>query len=204
MAKQKRAAAAAPPVDVPSVLLLDEGNKTVGRAKASLVKRWSLTKAETLFDTAQLAWFFVALGRNAEARELAENVAERVVFAGDANVWSAASNSISLAARLARANGDEPRRVSLVARLVEHPPVAKAPREALLKAVADATKDIRSAEVDPSQKWTLQGFARGCMRATYFRETAADGAYEEGVLDVQALEHTIDEGLAGLRAHLAR
>jgi hypothetical protein len=204
MATKKKAAATAPPVDVPSVLLLHEGNKTVARAKASLAKKWSLTKAETLFDTAQLGWLFVALGRHPEARELAENVAERVTFGGDPAVWSAAANSIALAARLARVNGDEPRRVSLVARLVEHPTVAKAPRDALVRSVADATKDIRSAEVDPSQKWALQGFARGCMRATYLRETAAEGGYEEGALDVEALERTLEEGLAGLRAHLAR
>jgi hypothetical protein len=42
------------------------------------------------------------------------------------------------------------------------------------------------------------------MRATYLRETAAEGGYEEGALDVEALERTIEEGLAGLRAHLAR
>ncbi|HSO31126.1 MAG TPA: hypothetical protein VLT33_01385, partial [Labilithrix sp.] len=119
-------------------------------------------------------------------------------------LWSPASNAVTLAARLARLQGDEARRASLVSRIVEHPAVAAMDREALVKWIAGADKDVRSAEVDPSQKWALQGFARGCARAAYFRETAAESGYEAGVVDVDALENTIDEGLAGLRAHLAR
>jgi hypothetical protein len=82
--------------------------------------------------------------------------------------------------------------------------VAVTPRSALVAALGEADKDVRSAEVDPSQKWACQGFARGCARAAYFRETAADGGYEPGVIDVEALERTIAQGLDGLRAHLAR
>jgi hypothetical protein len=94
--------------------------------------------------------------------------------------------------------------MSLVARLVEQPAVAMTPPEALARALAEPGKDLRSAEVEPSAKYALEGFARGCARATYFRETAAEGAYPAGVLDVAALDHTIDECLSGLRAHLAR
>lgn len=202
MATKKKAAAA--PVDVPRVLVTDEYNRSLIRVKATLAKKWSLTKMETLFETADLAWFLVAVGRAEEARELVDHVADRVSFTGDHDIWSPASSAISLAARLARLKNDEARRAGLVARLVEHPAVAPMPREAFLRWVAGADKDIRSAEVDPSQKWACQGFARGCARATYFRETVAEGAYEEGVLEVDALERTIAEGLAGLRAHLAR
>jgi hypothetical protein len=178
MAAKKKPAAA--PVDVPSVLLGEDGNKAVARAKASLAKKWSLTRAETLGDAVQLAWFSVALGRLDEARELAEHIAERVTFTGDYNVWTPVANAIALAARLARERNDEPRRASLIARLVEHPALAKMPREAFVKWVADSDKDIRSAEVEPSQKWALHGFARGCARATYFRETSKEGSYEPG------------------------
>jgi hypothetical protein len=202
MATKKKAAAA--PVDVPSVLVSDEYNKSLVRVKAALAKKWSLTGKDSLSDTAQLAWFLVAVGRDDEARELVDHVSDRVSFTGDHNVWSPAASSISLAARLARQKNDEARRASLVARLVENPAVAAMPREAFVKWVAEADKDVRSAEVDPSQKWACHGFARGCARAAYFRETAAEGAYESGVLVVDALERTIAEGLAGLRAHLAR
>jgi hypothetical protein len=202
MATKKKAALA--PVDVPSVLVSEEYNKSLARAKASLAKKWSLTRIESLADTAQLGWFLVAVGRDDEARELVDHVSDRVFFSGDQDLWSPASHAISLAARLARQRNDEARRASLVARLVEHPAVASSPRAAFVKSVADADKDVRSAEVDPSQKWACHGFARGCARAAYFRETAAEGVYEPGDLVVDALERTIAEGLAGLRVHLAR
>jgi hypothetical protein len=201
MATKKKATA--PPIDVPEVVASDDGNKAVLRAKTALAKKWSLTRAETLADAAHLAWFFVALGRDEEARELADHVAERVTFTGDGSVWTPAAHFLALAARLARLRGDEPRRASLVARLVEHPAVASSPPEALARALGEPGKDIRSAEIEASQKWALQGFARGCARAAYFRETAAE-AYGAAAIDVDALEHTLEEGLAGLRAHLAR
>lgn len=206
MATKKKAPAAAP-VDVPDAVLGEDDNKTVARAKASLAKRWSLTRKESLFDTSDLAWFLVALRREREARELVDHVADRVdgrASVGDDAAWIAASLVIALAARLARESNDHARHAALATRLVAQPTVPLAPREAFVKALAEADKDIRSAEVEPSQKYAFQGFARGCARATYFRETASAAAYEAGTVDVDALERTVGEGLAGLRAHLGR
>ena len=200
MAAKKKAAG---PVDVPEVLLEDDGNKLVAKTKATLAKKWNVTRVDSLEGAVKLAWFLVALHREKEARELAELVGERVVFGGDIAVWAPAASCIALAARLARLQNDEARRASLVARVVEHPAVAGLDREALVKWIAVAGKDVRSAEVDPSQKYALEGFARGCARATYVRETAAEGGYPDGVVSIEALESTIDDGLQGLRA-LAR
>ena len=201
MAAKKRAAA---PVDVPGVLLEDDGNASIKRAKAALAKKWSLARAESLAGIAQLAWFLVALRRQAEARELADLVASGVTFDGNQSLWAPAASSIALAARLARQANDEPRRATLVAKLVANPAMAAMPRDEFLKSLALATRDIRSAEVEPSQKYACEGFARGCARATYFTETAAEGAYEAGTIDLTVLEATIEEGLAGLRVYLAR
>ena len=199
MATKKKTAA--PAVDVPSVLLGDEGNKSIARAKGAVAKKWSLTRADSLEGAVELAWFLVALGREDEARELVDSIVEGVTFSDDPKVWSPVANAIALAARLARRRADEVRRASLVARLVEHPAVA---REAFAKWLAEAQKDLRSAEVETAQKWACQGFARGCARAAYGRETAAERAYEAAAIDVAALELVIAEGLAGLRAYLAR
>ncbi len=200
MAAKKKAAG---PVDVPEVLLEDDGNKLVAKTKATLAKKWNVTRVDSLEGAVNLAWFLVALHREKEARELAELIGERVVFGGDIAVWAPAASCIALAARLARLQNDEARRASLLARVVEHPAVAGLDREALVKWIAVAGKDVRSAEVDPSQKHALEGFARGCARATYVRETAAEGGYPDGVVSIEALETTIDDGLQGLRA-LAR
>lgn len=204
MATKKKAAAVAAPVDVPAALVAADGNKLVARAKASLAKKWSLTRDESLADTVHVAWFLLALGRDAEALDLVDHVADRVTFTDDRAVWSAASTVIALAARIARESGDEERHASLVARLVEHPAIAATPLPVFQKWVAEAMKDVRSAEVDPSQKFACEGFARGCARASYVRETADSGGYEPGSVDVEALERTITEGLDGLRAHLGR
>ena len=200
MAAKKKATG---PVDVPEVLLEDDGNKLVAKTKATLAKKWNVTRVDSLEGAVNLAWFLVALHREKEARELAELIGERVVFGGDIAVWAPAASCIALAARLARLQNDEARRASLLARVVEHPAVAGLDREALVKWIAVAGKDVRSAEVDPSQKHALEGFARGCARATYVRETAAEGGYPDGVVSIEALETTIDDGLQGLRA-LAR
>lgn len=202
MATKKKTAAA--PVDVPGFLLEDDGNKTIARTVQALAKKWNVARKESLEGAARLGWFYVALGRAREAFELVEHVCERVPFSADAEAWASASQSIVLAARLARVHGDEARRARLVARLVEHPAVAATSREGLAKSLSDATKDIRSAEVESAAKWALEGFARGCARAAYFRETAAEARYEPGILDVAVLDQTIEEGLSGLRAYLAR
>lgn len=201
MASKKSAVAAA---DVPGFLLEVDGNKGIARAKAALAKKWSLTKAPSVAEAVQLAWCLVALGRAKEAREVADALAAGVADGGDAGVWAAASLGIALAARLAGAGGDEARRASLASRLAARPLVPATPREGLAKAIGDAGKDVRSAEVEPSPKYALQGFANGCARATYFLEMAAHGGYAKDAYDVDALERLVTEGTTGLRAHLAR
>jgi len=68
MAAKKKAAG---PVDVPEVLLEDDGNKLVAKTKATLAKKWNVTRVDSLEGAVNLAWFLVALHREKEARELA-------------------------------------------------------------------------------------------------------------------------------------
>lgn len=188
--------AAPPPADLPAVLRAVERNKYLGRVKASLAKTWSPSRTDSISGATQLAWFLVALGREAEARELADLVADAAPRGSDRASALAASSAIGLAARLARLGGDEARRASLVDRLVAGSAAAAAPLGPA--ALSDAEKDVRSAEVDPSQKHACQGFAQGCARAAYLGETAAAG------VDVEAVERIISQGLDGLRAQLSR
>ncbi|GAC1531890.1 MAG: hypothetical protein NVS3B10_27140 [Polyangiales bacterium] len=185
--------AASPPADVPAVLTAAERNKSLGRMKASLAKTWSLSRAESLVGAAHLAWFLVALGREPEARALAEHVADAVPRDAAAPVSAAASAAIALAARLARLRGDEARRAMLLERLAVSP--AHSGAAAML---AEADKDVRSAEVDPSVRHACLGLARGCARAATLREAGAPD------LDLEAVERIISQGLDGLRAQLHR
>ena len=197
----KKAKVADPPAQVPAELLIDASNKFVARAKIAAAKKWSLVRAESLAGGVHVAWYLLALGRKADARGLADEIADAVLGEEGASWWEGAG-AVALAARLAREADDEARRAALVARLVERPAVAAQPVAALLKAIAEADKDVRSAEVDPSQKFACEGFARGCARAAYFRETAAEGRYDPGSVDITTLEATIAAGLDGLRAQL--
>ena len=186
-----------PPADVPDVLRAAEHNKSLGRVKASLSKSWSLSRAESLSGATQLGWFLVALGRESEARELADHVADGAPREATGALALAASSAIALAAHLARLRGDEARRASLVERLVASPALVAATR-GVAAALAEADKDVRSAEVDPSQKHACQGFAQGCARAATLREAGAAD------LDLDAVERIISQGLDGLRAQLGR
>ena len=194
MAAKKKASDEAP-VPMPLAFTTEDGHRMVARTQVALAKKWKASPSKSVAGAVQIAWFMVALGREREAREIVDQLSDDVQGGGDA-LWEAASSALALAARLARLAGDEPRRAALVARLEARPALPVAPPTALAAAIKEADKDVRSAEVDPSQKFACEGFARGLARAAYFREL--------GVGDVDALERTIGEALAGLRAQLGR
>ena len=194
----KKSGVVAEPQNVPAVLTTVERSKYLARVKASLAKTWSLSRAESLEGATQLAWYLVALGRNEEARELVEVIAGGAAAPGAAN-----DRAVALAARLARLAGDDARAASLSGRLRASSgsggSVSSGPSAA--KGLADAEKDVRSAEVDPSQKHACQGFAQGCARAAYVREAAGNDV-DAGANE--AVERIIAQGLDGLRAQLGR
>ena len=99
----KKKTITAQPLDVPAVLHSEEWNKPVARAKAALAKKWSLTKAETLFDASDLAWFFLAVRYDDDARQLTSHIAERVRFGSDKNLWLPSSFSLALPAETSTA-----------------------------------------------------------------------------------------------------
>ena len=203
MATKKKVAG--PPVDVPGFLLEDDGNKAVARATVALAKKWSLTRKESLADTARLGWFYVALGRDREARELAEYVCERVAFTGDLEAWAAASQSLVLAARLARLRGDDAHRASLVARLVEHPSFAATPREVV--AEVDLPTPPRTS-APPRSSPRRSGPSRASPAAAPAPPTSARPPPTSPTSRASSTSprstRTIEEGLSGLRAYLAR
>ena len=172
-----------------------ERSKYLARVKASLAKTWSLSRAESISGATQLAWYLIALGRNDEARQLVDLVADGAGAPG-----AASDRAIALAARLARTAGDDARLSTLSARLRASGASALSGPSAAA-GLADAEKDVRSAEVDPSQKHACQGFAQGCARAAYVREAAGN---DLDAVASEAVERIIAQGLDGLRAQLGR
>src|SRR6185436_2049521 len=89
----------------PDVFNQPEPHPYLAKRKQSLSQKFGWNKMEVLFETCDLAWYLVALDRKEEAYQLAASVANGIVFSGSYNVWTPASLSIALAARLARQAG---------------------------------------------------------------------------------------------------
>jgi hypothetical protein len=177
-----------------------ESHPFLKKHKASLEKRLSLTKMDSLYAEVRLAWLLVAQGRTDEALEIAHFL--RSDFTGNHNLWSPTADALCLEARLRRARGDENERHELIARVLEHPAVAVMSRADLTKWVKGSVDAILSAQANPSQKWAIEELTTALLRACYFRETAGLGAYYDGWVDVEALEATIERALGLLRERM--
>jgi hypothetical protein len=177
-----------------------ESHPFLEKHKASLEKRLSLTKMDSLYAEVRLAWLLVALDRTEEAIEIAHFLQSD--FTGNHNVWSPTADAICLEARLRRARGEEKERKGLVARVLEHPAVAIMSEADLTKWVKRSEEALASAQANPSQKWAIEEVTTALLRASYFRETAGHGAYYDAWVDVEALETTIETALALARERM--
>ncbi len=192
----KKSEAVAAPQDVPAILTTVERSKYLARVKATLAKTWSLSRPESVSGATQLAWYLVALGREDEAHAFADLVADGV------GATAGGERAIALAARLARVAGDDARVRVLASKLLGG--AGSGSGKSGSSTLADAEKDVRSAEVDPSQKHACQGFAQGCARAAYVREAAGAAGNDLDAEASEAVERIIAQGLDGLRAQLGR
>jgi hypothetical protein len=157
---------------------------------------------EVLFETCDLAWYLVALDRKEEAYQLAASVANGIVFSGSYNVWTPASLSIALAARLARQAGKPEVGHAFVARLVANPSHVFADRSAFERTFGLLPRELLEAKEEVSLKWACHKAARVLGQAGYFRETAGQGFNYDAWVDVQSLDRIIDDALACLRSRL--
>lgn len=196
MATRKQPAAA------PRAITSKERHPLLARQKASLVKKLGLTRMEILFETVDLAWCLVALGREEEADEIVSWIAAGIRFTGNQNLWSPTGSAICLAARIARLSGDRGGHGARIARLVEHPAYAVVPRSALDDRVAALGRDIDSVATEKSAKWACHKLCRALQGLTYFRETTGSGFYYDGWLDLERLDAEIARALGGLAERL--
>jgi len=201
-APAKKAKAPAAPADVPAALLATDDNAFVAAKMASVGKAFKWTRRASLSDAVHVAWCLTALDRPT-ARALADEIADRITFAGDYDVWSPAANAICLAAMHARRAGDEVRRQALVARLVEHPALAVMPREAFVSWIASGPKSLARGLDEKSKKWACESLASACIDSAYFLETAGAGFYYDGWIDRGALQDTLDKATSALAGRLA-
>jgi hypothetical protein len=186
----------------PDALTAPERHPFLAKIKPGVAKRFSRSRMEPLYEAVDVACYLVALGRDAEARGLVDDIAAGAVFAGNFNTWSPAANATSLAARLARLAGDELRRSTLVQRLVEHPAFATVDRPAFDTWMGSYATELERARSETSQKWACHRASRAVQGSVYFRETLGAGFYYDTWTTPGAIDAVIDDGISLLRERL--
>ena len=203
-AKPKKAVLQPAVATIPDALTAAEPHPYLAKIKPGVAKRFSPSRMEALYEAVDFAWYLVALGREREARSLVDDIAAGATFTGNYNTWSPAASAIALAAWLARLSGDEPRRLALIGRLVEHPAFAAMDRPRFEAWIADDAKKVADARAEASQKWACHNASRAAMDAGYFRETLGAGFYYDGWTSTGALDEIIEATLAVMRGRLSK
>jgi hypothetical protein len=158
-----------------------ESNRYLAKVKASLCKRWSASRRETLYEIADLAAFLWALERSDEALAVASWVAVAVPAPPplpkggvNYNVWCPATYSHALVARLGAHTLPGQVRASRAA-LLGDGGVARDNPAYLAGRVGDA-RQLAAAPPDPkATKWECQGLARAVGAMALYSELAAAG-----------------------------
>lgn len=190
------------PAEPPLVLTRPgETNRQIARIKASLAKRWSLTRMGELFDTVELAWCLVALERTMEARELLSAVIA-VPFAGDYNIWTPVASGICLRARLARLASDSNTWQEAMARIREAPAYVLENTDAA-RVVFDRARDgLEAGYREKSRKWGRHMLGEALSVLCEYEEYGLAGIASGELYDARMLEPLVQLGLDRLRERL--
>ncbi len=82
-----------------------EQNKILAKAKASLFKKFSWTKSQSLFDALRLAQLLVLFDKEDEALQVCRALG-RLEFKGNFRQWSPVEKALALQSRLLRKQGN--------------------------------------------------------------------------------------------------
>ena len=183
-----------------------EPNRFVAGFKRSLVRRWSHTGVEELYEEADLARFLWALSREEEALEILRSVTAAVPVPPpfgrdgmpDMAVWSPVSTMHAMEARLLRRADRRQESAAAAARLLEHPGIADN-RTYIVGKVLRAPVVFQEAEAERSAEWACTAISRRTGALVHLRELAIAGHRLGWYVDP---EHTETQIIAG-RAHLA-
>ncbi|MCO1654676.1 hypothetical protein [Pseudonocardia humida] len=199
---------AAPP---PAALPAGEGNRFLVAFAAAVVEGWSLTRAEPVARTGDLATCLWALDRGDEALRVALAVTAVITEppplgrAGrpDMAVWAAALGLHALEARLHRLAGRAADGAAAAARIRAHPALADAPRF-LNGLVREAPALYAGARAEPVTAHGCGIVARRVRLLMVTQEFAASGGRRGRFLDPAGAQVQVDAGLAVLREVLER
>jgi hypothetical protein len=99
----------------------DETNSKLRKFKLARAGKWSLRSSKSLWDTADLATYLLALERYKEAAEIGGFIAQNVSFDGNYNRWTPAARAIAVGVRAGRLLGDAEMADRIYRPIREHP-----------------------------------------------------------------------------------
>ena len=178
--------------EAPPDVALPEGesNRYVAKFKATLCKRWSSTRMETLYEIFDLAAFLWALERNDEALAIAASVVAAVptpppLGGGfNFNIWCPATYSHALMIHLTSGTGDARAEASR-AELFRNPGIARHNTGFIASNVVEASQLAASPAGEKTMKWESQELARSIGSLVLYSELAKAG---DSVFEVHASE----------------
>jgi hypothetical protein len=193
------------PVQFPAAFrAADEEHQFLRKYKRSLEKRLRFTRMETLFEEVDLAIYLLAVGRDAEALEVASFLPSQISFTGSHNIWSPVGSAITVTAFLHRKAGNDVAVSEHLARLLEHPCHAHREPEFHRWIVEEQIpKEMEEGWGNPSRKWACHILARAVGRAIYWRETNVPGFPHCDYYSNDVVERHRTLGLERLRLRMA-
>ena len=169
-----------PPAPPNEALPEGEPNRYLAKFKSSLVKRWSSTRMETLYEIFDLVAFLWALERNDEALAIAASVAASVPAPprlGDGfnyNIWCPATCSHALLMHLAtgtwRARAEASR-----AELLRDAGIARSNPGFIAETIAEARRLAAAPAGQRTVKWECQDLTRSLGSLLLYSELAKAG-----------------------------
>lgn len=170
-----------PPVPPREALADGEPNRYVAKVKASLCKRWSVSRMETLYEIADLAIYLWALERPGEAVAVAAAVASAVAAPPplpkggvNYNVWCPVTYSHALVTHLGGSAMPEQARASRAVLLADAG-IARNNPAYLAGQVLEARQKAAAPPDPKAMKWECLGLARAVGGMVLYVELAAAG-----------------------------
>jgi hypothetical protein len=155
-----------------------------------------------LFDAVDLAFYLAALGRNADAAEIAGLIASSVSFSGNYNVWTPVGYAICLQARLLRSAGKSDEADAALKPVITTPMNRTPPQAQIDKDLAALPGDLDKALAISAKKPACSSAARKLYTVSWYLEFAHAQVPGFGSVATAALETLWRDGMGKLAARL--
>lgn len=190
-------------LDLPGAFLADgEPVKYLQKYKASLQRRFSLSRMQELLQAVDLGFYLTALQRPDEALEVVSFIGDKVKFDRNFNIWTPVGYGTCLRSRLLRTEGNHQAARDAMDRIRAHPFQVNETRERVTEKVAALPPKMDEACRTTSRKWVCHVLARTLYKACFYQEAGVHGLAPAEWVSGEALESLMLTGLGRLEESL--